>query len=141
MATELYTLHPNAPDENKVQAHNLASPSRSLESNSIGGPPLFSLQELVDAGFSAKELKQAGFDLRSLKTAGFNFKQLKEAGFDASAFKSDGYDLSQLKSAGFTAEELKEAGFDFSSFERNWIPPISSENCWLRCVHLQKQSL
>ena len=126
MATELYTLHPNAPDENKVQEHNLASPSpqpRSLESNSIGGPPLFSLQELVDAGFSAKELKQAGFDLRSLKTAGFNFEQLKEAGFDASAFKSDGYDLSQLKSAGFTAEELKEAGFDFSSLKEIGFDP------------------
>ena len=126
MATELYTLHPNAPDENKVQEHNLASPSpqpRSLESNSIGGPPLFSLQELVDAGFSAKELKQARFDLPSLKTAGFNLKQLKEAGFDASAFKSDGYDLSQLKSAGFTAEELKDAGFDFSSLKEIGFDP------------------
>jgi ribosomal protein L13E len=127
MATELsLSLHPNAPDENEVQALGLASPSpqpRSLESNSIGGRQLFSLQEFVDAGFSAEELKDAGFDLRSLKTAGFNFKQLKEAGFKASAFKSDGYDLSQLKSVGFTAEELKEAGFDFASLKEMGFHP------------------
>jgi len=139
-STELHTLHPNASDENKVQALYLASPTPQprgqlpdpdvggssiveTESNSIGGRPLFSLQELVDAGFSAEELKRAGFDLRSLKNAGFNFKQLKEAGFDASAFKSDGYDLSQLKSAGFAAEELKEAGFDFSSLKEIGFHP------------------
>ena len=70
---------------------------------------LYTLQNLIKAGFSAQELKYAGFSAKELKDA--------NAEFSAQILKDAGFSAQELKEVGFSAQELINAGFSVKVLE------------------------
>eukprot|EP00929_Paragymnodinium_shiwhaense_P053949 TRINITY_DN27047_c0_g1_i1.p1 TRINITY_DN27047_c0_g1~~TRINITY_DN27047_c0_g1_i1.p1 ORF type:complete len:431 (-),score=43.76 TRINITY_DN27047_c0_g1_i1:181-1473(-) len=98
---------------------------------------LFSLQQLIHAGFSSEDFRHAGYNstrLRQVTAANFSLEELRSsnltvqelfdvvmkvpqiaeldnAGILAKEFRGAGYELQQLIAAGFRAKQLKDAEF------------------------------
>ena len=71
----------------------------------------YSLQELKAERFSAHDLQKAGFSLENLQAVGFSALELKKAGCSATALKKVGFTAAALKKARFSPRILKQAGF------------------------------